>query len=190
MGYDPACESVDSLTDSPRAGMWFHKQFVELAVNANPSLADEPKFEFPDFDELDKEMEDCWAEDFGYKCCDPSNNKVRVTDDDGEWGVENGEWCGINYNPDAKKSTSGCWAEELGYKCCSKPNMKVIEKDDDGEWSVEHNEWCGIVKTESTCWSEALGYPCCDECVKTVVTNKEGKWGVVKNEWCGIPADC
>jgi len=190
MGYDPSCASVDSLTDSPRAGMWFHKQFVELAVNANPSLADEPKFEFPDFDELDKEMEDCWAEDFGYKCCSPTNNKIRVTDEDGDWGVENGEWCGINFNPDAKKETSGCWAEELGYKCCTKPNAKVIEKDEFGEWSVEKNEWCGIVKTESKCWSEALGYPCCDECVKTVVTNKEGKWGVVDEKWCGIPADC
>jgi len=189
MGYDPICASEDALTDSPPAGQWFHKQFVELAVNANPSLADEPKFEFPDFDALDKEMSECWSEEYGYPCCAPSNNKIKATDGLGDWGVENGDWCGINFDPMAKKPTGGCWAKELGYQCCTNPKLKVVESDENGDWSIENGEWCGIYKMDK-CWSEKLGYPCCNDCVEVALTNKDGKWGLIGEQWCGIPEDC
>jgi len=35
----------------------------------------------------------CWAEDLGYDCCKGCD--VYYTDSDGDWGVENNQWCGI-----------------------------------------------------------------------------------------------
>ncbi|OUM67452.1 family 6 glycoside hydrolase, partial [Piromyces sp. E2] len=161
-GYDPSCASEDSLTDSPRAGMWFHKQFVELAVNANPSFKDEPPFEFPNWDEetpatttttvvseptttvteptSTTEPSGCWAEAFGYKCCSPGNTYVITTDDSGAWGVENNEWCGIVKDPE-----DTCWARPLGYACCESCSF-IITSDDDGDWSVNSDgNWCGCI---------------------------------------------
>ena len=37
----------------------------------------------------------CWSEDLGFKCCSDDNLDVYFVDDDGEWGVENGDWCGM-----------------------------------------------------------------------------------------------
>ncbi len=37
----------------------------------------------------------CWSEDLGYKCCSAGNTDVYYTDSDGEWGVEDGDWCGM-----------------------------------------------------------------------------------------------
>lgn len=36
--YDVSCSSVDSATNAPQAGEWFHSFFVEVAKNANPPL--------------------------------------------------------------------------------------------------------------------------------------------------------
>jgi len=70
----------------------------------------------------------------GYKCC--SNNcQVVYTDDDGNWGVENGEWCGCG----VQKTCTGA----QGYPCC-KSATEVFFTDSDGKWSVENNDWCLI----------------------------------------------
>ncbi|ORX49994.1 hypothetical protein BCR36DRAFT_327415 [Piromyces finnis] len=154
IGYDPVCASEDSLTDSPRAGQWFHKQIVELAVNANPSFADEPPFEFPDFDEPAQptttttavaeptsttEPSGCWAEALGYKCCSAGNYMVLLTDESGAWGAENGEWCGI-----VKDAEDTCWSRPLGYECCETCSYIVLS-DADGDWGVNsQGYWCGI----------------------------------------------
>ena len=37
----------------------------------------------------------CWSEPLGYKCCSKNNRKVTKIDKYGEWGTENGEYCGI-----------------------------------------------------------------------------------------------
>jgi len=37
----------------------------------------------------------CWAKQLGYKCCSNAKAKVVSTDKYGEWGLENGKWCGI-----------------------------------------------------------------------------------------------
>jgi len=37
---------------------------------------------------------DCWSEPLGYPCCSDCNYSW-YSDDDGEWGVENDNWCGI-----------------------------------------------------------------------------------------------
>nr|AAQ09258.1 cellulase [Anaeromyces sp. W-98] len=39
----------------------------------------------------------CKFEALGYQCCKNCNNVV-LTDNDGAWGIENHEWCGIDYS--------------------------------------------------------------------------------------------
>ncbi|OUM68830.1 Non-catalytic module family DOC2, partial [Piromyces sp. E2] len=78
----------------------------------------------------------CWANSLGYKCCSNPNTEPVYYDQDGEWGVENGEWCGI-----IKKES--CWAEPLGYNCCTTCS-EVYYTDNDGKWSIENDNWCGL----------------------------------------------
>jgi len=40
----------------------------------------------------------CWAEKLGYKCCTGKSPKAVYIDDDGKWGIESNEWCGIIEN--------------------------------------------------------------------------------------------
>jgi len=112
------------------------------------------------------EEEECWATLLGFKCCKVSDTKVAYTDNDGNWGVENGEWCGIVGEDVVDSTTSSdptttvindpmptdvieeneCWAIPIGFKCCEDPNTETIYIDADGDWGKENNEWCGIVK--------------------------------------------
>jgi len=79
----------------------------------------------------------------GYPCC--SNDcTVVYTDDDGNWGVENGDWCGCGGNESVCKGAQG-------YPCCEKAT-KVYFTDDDGDWSIENNDWCLNPQNESYFW--------------------------------------
>jgi len=69
-----------------------------------------------------------------YPCC--KGNTVVYVDEQGSWGVENGNWCGIS------GSTTTCWSQALGYKCCK--GCTVYLTDESGKWGVENGEWCGI----------------------------------------------
>jgi len=73
----------------------------------------------------------------GYKCCS-ANCTVVYTDDDGDWGVENNQWCGCG--PSAKCSQK---ILAQGYKCCADPNCVIYYTDADGDWGVENDQWCG-----------------------------------------------
>jgi len=91
----------------------------------------------------------CLAELTGYPCCSSGNTQVYYTDENGDWGVENGDWCGIT-----KFSSNGsCWSSKLGYPCCQ-TTCTVVEKDSDGSWGIESNNWCGI---PSKCGSQTGG---------------------------------
>jgi hypothetical protein len=70
----------------------------------------------------------------GYKCCKTGCEVVYV-DDDGEWGIEDNDWCGCGptCNPNVLKQ---------GYKCCETCGQ-VYYQDKDGDWGVENGEWCG-----------------------------------------------
>ncbi|ORX77271.1 cellulosomal serpin precursor [Anaeromyces robustus] len=70
-----------------------------------------------------------------YPCC--KGNKVVYSDKSGDWGVENGQWCGIGNG-----TTEFCFSIALGYPCCKK--CDVLYVDEDGQWGVEDNKWCGI----------------------------------------------
>ncbi|KAL6621896.1 family 11 glycoside hydrolase [Neocallimastix sp. 'constans'] len=71
----------------------------------------------------------------GYKCCS-ANCEVVYTDDDGNWGVENNNWCGCGTEKNV------CVGAQ-GYPCC-KTETTVYFTDDDGNWSVENGDWCLI----------------------------------------------
>jgi hypothetical protein len=68
----------------------------------------------------------------GYPCCS-SSCTVVYTDESGDWGVENNQWCGCG------KVCTGA----QGYPCCRTATF-VYYTDSDGNWSVENNDWCLI----------------------------------------------
>ncbi|KAG4088123.1 hypothetical protein H8356DRAFT_959273, partial [Neocallimastix lanati (nom. inval.)] len=80
----------------------------------------------------------CFSEALGYPCCS-SGVAVVYTDNDGPWGVENNDWCGITNN----SSAATCFSVALGYNCCQH-TTEVIYVDNDGSWGIENNDWCGI----------------------------------------------
>jgi len=82
----------------------------------------------------------CWSSSLGYPCCSSSSAEVWYTDNDGKWGVENGDWCGI---PKESPSSATCWSLSQGYPCC-KSTTQVAYTDDSGKWGVENGDWCGI----------------------------------------------
>jgi hypothetical protein len=79
---------------------------------------------------------DCVVASQGYQCCSSWNTEVVYQDESGDWGVENGDWCGIT-------KAAQCWSEKLGFPCCSYC-MQAVYTDNDGKWGVENNNWCGI----------------------------------------------
>jgi len=77
----------------------------------------------------------------GYKCCHVGCVTSYV-DQDGDWAVENGEWCGCGTIPKPKPK---CYANVIaqGYPCCSSCGP-VVYQDQDGNWGVENDDWCGL----------------------------------------------
>ena len=45
---------------------------------------------------------ECAFEKLGYKCCE-TTTQIETIDENGTWGIENGQWCGITYNAPLKK---------------------------------------------------------------------------------------
>nr|AAC05164.1 1,4-beta-D-glucan-4-glucanohydrolase [Orpinomyces sp. PC-2] len=82
---------------------------------------------------------ECFSTRLGYSCCNGCD--VFYTDNDGKWGVENGNWCGIKSSCDNNQRY--CWSERLGYPCCQY-TTNVEYTDNDGRWGVENGNWCGI----------------------------------------------
>eukprot|EP00833_Pecoramyces_ruminatium_P009869 jgi/Orpsp1_1/1183901/evm.model.c7180000087153.1 len=89
-------------------------------------------------------QKECWSEALGYQCCKTSC-KVYEKDEHGEWGYENGKWCGIPSTCDDDQ----CWSKKLGYSCCTS-SCKAYEVDANGEWGYEDGHWCGILKENCT----------------------------------------
>jgi len=133
----------------------------------------------------------CWSESQGYPCCSSKNVSVIFSDDSGQWGVENNDWCGIPKD-EPQQQSGGCWSLALGYGCCPS-NTAVAYTDESGDWGLFNNDWCGIVKKTTTpatpvktCWSEKLGFPCCKTTSVVVYVDGDGNWGMENGDWCGI----
>nr|AWI67002.1 Carboxyl esterase family 4 [Piromyces sp.] len=88
----------------------------------------------------------CWASSLGYKCC-TSSTVVAYTDSNGQWGIQNDDWCGI-----PNTNNRNCWARNLGYNCCSTQSCRNAQfSDTDGQWDIENGEWCGISTSNVLC---------------------------------------
>eukprot|EP00833_Pecoramyces_ruminatium_P004329 jgi/Orpsp1_1/1178361/evm.model.c7180000065000.2 len=113
-----------------------------VGVNTEAELA-QPSVE-PSV-EPTEEQNDCKANLIGYSCCSDSNTTVVYHDDDGDWGIENNEWCGITSISSSTSVTEDdkCFSEFLGYSCCSSCT-DVVFTDEDGKWGIEDGNWCGI----------------------------------------------
>jgi len=132
----------------------------------------------------------------GYKSC--SDTKVKYIDSDGEWGIENNQWCFIkkqeksNTNDDDMKTPLNTCSSKIlaqGYKCCTS-NCKIYYTDNDGTWGYENGKWCGCGRgsQSDSCSSKILaqGYKCCisPNC-KVYYTDNNGTWGYENGKWCG-----
>ncbi|ORX86249.1 hypothetical protein BCR32DRAFT_54631 [Anaeromyces robustus] len=80
----------------------------------------------------------CWSLP-DYKCC--SGCDIVYTDNH-NWGVENGEWCGIDDKQCGGGNVDECAVLSQGYPCCQQTCDVVYV--DDYKWGVENGEWCGI----------------------------------------------
>lgn len=76
----------------------------------------------------------------GYSCC---NSCITVTtDNDGKWGIENEQWCGIQDYCNNLPTDCPTAIKNMGYPCCSGCNS--VFTDESGQWGVENNNWCGL----------------------------------------------
>jgi len=134
----------------------------------------------------------CFSQKLGYPCCSGNSVAVIYTDLNGDWGVENGDWCGI-VDDDSKEDdpkTDTCFSLALGYPCCK--GDEVFYTDGNGNWGIENGNWCGIGDGNSetdTCFAAAYGYPCCESCV-IKYSDENGEWGKENKQWCGIKDIC
>jgi len=94
----------------------------------NPSFSETTEFTF----KLKRKSERLCTKD-GYNCCSKDNNTVFFTDYNGEWGIENGDWCYIG-------NRNTCIGK-YGYECCPE-NTETIYTDNQGQWGYVNDEWC------------------------------------------------
>jgi len=129
---------------------------------------------------------ECFSQklDPSYPCCE--GDKVVLTDESGDWGIENGKWCGIG-----GADTDSCFSIAYGYPCCK--GDTIVLTDSSGDWGVENGKWCGIgngIDTKSdTCFAETYGYSCCESC-EVIFSDGNEHWGKENKQWCGIKDSC
>jgi len=132
-----------------------------------------------------------------YPCCQHAETEIILMDENGDWGVENGDWCGIGEGNQSTGNES-CFSTDLGFPCCKGCN--ILFSDESGDWGVENEQWCGITtkcynrslksSVSVKCKGLELGYKCCSKCLSVMETDKNGKWSVENNNWCSLPDKC
>ena len=128
----------------------------------------------------------------GYSCCMFDTTSVILRDNDGQWGIENDQWCLFENKSNTSEygdmDPNKCWSESQGYSCCKNATTTVRTTDSKGYlWGIENNEWCGI--TGAQCKNYSNEYPCCKRC-KVHTQDQSGYWGVEDGHWCSIPYTC
>jgi len=119
----------------------------------------------------------------GYRCCSKANAKVIYQDKDGDWSVENGDWCFINkektHSSEAPELIRTCEANLYNQPCCTYEQMEElgINLSNNQSYFVGY-EQCG----KPLCIYTGE-YPICESTRKVVYTDTE-KWGVENNQWC------
>eukprot|EP00833_Pecoramyces_ruminatium_P012009 jgi/Orpsp1_1/1186041/evm.model.c7180000096599.1 len=132
---------------------------------------------------------DCWATQKGFPCCTDKNTSVFYTDEDGNWGIENGQWCGIEN--DGVVRLGECWSLSKGIPCCTGDNPVVDTEDSDGKWAIENGNWCGIAVEQeidkvNPSWAAPYGiYTCKYNYITPNYYDQEGDWyRFADGAWC------
>ncbi|OUM56485.1 Non-catalytic module family DOC2, partial [Piromyces sp. E2] len=93
----------------------------------------------------------------GYPCCSPEITEVTYTDEEGDWGYENNDWCLITDSTIKTTTTtavvkptssSDCYAK-TGYPCCPLEFTEIFEIDESGNiWGFDYytDDWCIIIE--------------------------------------------
>ncbi|ORY68168.1 hypothetical protein LY90DRAFT_372132, partial [Neocallimastix californiae] len=81
---------------------------------------------------------ECFSEPLGVPCC-TNNSPVYSIDENGLWGIQNDNWCGIRRNT---SKNNNCFSVALGYPCCTN-NSQVYFSDENGAWGIQDGDWCG-----------------------------------------------
>jgi len=81
IGYPCCPETVDIVQHEDVYGKWGYDTSKNIWCGLTPY-------------EKRPSDENCWSEKLGYPCCEVCGN-VYDTDDDGQWGYEDNQWCGI-----------------------------------------------------------------------------------------------
>jgi len=80
----------------------------------------------------------------GYKCCSDAKKTVYYHDKDGDWSVENGDWCFIKKDEGDEKENEKEKVKTCTYTgeypICQK-TTKVVYTDTE-KWGVENGKWC------------------------------------------------
>ncbi|ORX59252.1 hypothetical protein BCR36DRAFT_317231 [Piromyces finnis] len=137
-----------------------------------------------------------------HECCVFPNPTLQMTDQVGNWGIENNEWCLIDPNYVSEVPVSECWSLSEGYPCCKDNNtpVKYVTPSTGTKYGIENGEWCGIIEpkkeepkpeepSQEECWSLAEGYPCCKDQntpVKYESKTRGVKYGIENGDWCGL----
>jgi len=139
--------------------------------------------------------ENCFSEKIEpyYPCC-KTTTEIVSTDNSGDWGIENDEWCGIgngNSNGNGNEpENESCY----GYPCCS--NCELTYQDETGKWGVEGEEWCGLRDIcdsspgDTRCPGEGTEYKCCSSCLDVYEEDENGSWAIEDEQWCSLPYYC
>jgi len=152
---------------------------------------------------------ECWAENLGYSCCSSENPEVVYSDENGDWGVENKDWCGIlKVDPNAdcvaqptqseeptepvktsepEKSVSNCQF----YDCIS-----ITSIDEEGNlYSKSEYGVCKMNLSNVSCKNRVeyyakavlLGYDLCKEKHENdLYQDENGYWAIENGKWCGV----
>jgi len=187
LGY-PCCTSTKEVIDTNEYGTWgiengdwcglkkasSSKSSASREINTGSSSSGS-----------NNSSSSCFSKSLGFPCCSSKNKDIYFTDEKGNWGIENGEWCGISA---AIKNNASCFSSALGIPCCSSKNAEIYYSDIKGNWGIENGDWCGIsaAKVNNSCFSVALGFPCCSSSATEVFRDSYGSWGVEYGEWCGM----
>jgi len=127
-----------------------------------------------------KEKYECFSIPLGYPCCSHCEKSIYYnSEDEGIWGVENNNWCGLK---------DSCFRGQLGEGETPGQEQKEEEQKEEQKEEKEKEE----KKEKYECFSIPLGYPCCSHCEKSIYYNSEdeGIWGVENNNWCGLKDSC
>jgi len=88
--------------------------------------------------EIEAKNDMCWSRSIGFVCCDKCN--VLFVDEQGQWGVEDGYWCGINPSKCKYKEYECAKNKKNTLPCCKTCDIYLI--DATGRYGYENGEWC------------------------------------------------